>query len=100
MYQEHNKDLLACPVRALWRQYSHICQHRLDPKAFLLSYFSSQGHWDAMDKNVRNTLKVAALALGYPSWGFPVDGIDTHPSIWVGPTRYHLRVILIIKFRK
>lgn len=78
VHHEHNMDLLACPVRALGRWYSHIHQQNSDPKTFLLSYLSRRGQWDVTGKNVSNALKVTALVVNYSLWGFPVDSIDTN----------------------
>ena len=83
--QAHNVEHMACPVRALGGWYIHIHQHCPDPKTFLLSYFVSSGQWDVMDKSISTTLKVAALALDDPSWGFTIERIDTH-SLCLGGT--------------
>jgi hypothetical protein len=84
IHQEHNGEALACPVRALGRQYLHIWKHASDPRTFLSAYFDDNGaRFDVTDRNVSAALKVAALLLDYPSRGFPVDRINTH-SLWSG----------------
>jgi hypothetical protein len=83
IHQEHNREQLACPVRALGRRYLHIRSHTLDPKAFLSSYFCQKEHCDVTDCNISVALETAALVLAYPSRGFPINRIDTH-SLWPG----------------
>ena len=76
--QEHNGDVLTCPVRALGRRYIHIRDHTPDPTAFLSTYFTGNGRCDVSDRNISTALKMAAQVLAYPSRGFPIDRIDTH----------------------
>jgi hypothetical protein len=78
VHQEHNGEMVLCPVRALGRRYLHIRAHSSDPRTFLSAYFDKGKRFDVTDRNVSAALKVAALILDYPSRGFPIDRIDTH----------------------
>ena len=70
--------MVVCPVQALARRYIHICTHKSNPKPFLSTYFSQGKCFDVTDYHISAALKMAALALGYPGQGFPVDRIDTY----------------------
>jgi hypothetical protein len=78
VHQEHNGELIMCPVRALARRVIHIRQHNSDPTTFLSAFYDKGTRRDVSDKNISAALKMAALALGYPGRGFPIDRIDTH----------------------
>lgn len=78
VHQEHNGKPVMCPVRALARRYIHICRHTANPKTFLSAYYDKGKHADVTDRHISSARKMAALALGYPDRGFPIDRIDTH----------------------
>jgi hypothetical protein len=78
IHQEHNGDSITCPVRALGRRVHHIRANSKHPATFLSAYFMDGKRWDVTDRNISAALKGAALALEYPSRGFPIERIDTH----------------------
>jgi hypothetical protein len=78
IHQEHNGESLACPVRALGRRYLHIRDHTSNSRTFLSTFFNKGRQYDVTDRNISAALKLAALVLGYPSRGVPIDRIDTH----------------------
>jgi hypothetical protein len=78
IHQECNGESLACPVRALARRIIHIREHTSDPTAYLSTYFIKGKRQDVNDRHISAALKMAALALGYPGRGFPIERIDTH----------------------
>ena len=80
IHQETNGDTYHCPVRALGRRYLHIRSHTSDTTTYISAYFSpAHDRRDVTDKNVSTALKLAAVALEYPSLrGIPIDRIDTH----------------------
>ncbi len=80
IHQECNGDLYHCPVRALGLRFVHIRKHTNDLSTFLSAYFTTPGVMHGVtDKDISTTLKLAAVALEYPSlWGIPIDRIDTH----------------------
>ena len=80
IHQECNGDYYHCPVRALGRRYLHIRTHVSHPQdTFLSTYFTNPAsRHDMTDKYIRATLKLAAVALEYPSRGIPIDRVDTH----------------------
>jgi hypothetical protein len=80
IHQEGNGDLYHCPVRALGRRFVHIRENTSDSSTFLSAYFQTTGvRRDVTDRDISTTLKLAAVALEYPSLrGIPIDRIDTH----------------------
>jgi len=80
IHQECNGDLYHCPVRALGRRYTHLRNHGATPQTFISTYYEqTKGQWNVTDKDISSTLKLAAIALEYPSRrGIPLDRIDTH----------------------
>jgi hypothetical protein len=78
IHQEHNGENLTCPVRALGCRYIHVRRHSSDKTTFLSSYYVKDQQFDVTDCHISLALKEAALALDYPSCGFPVERIDTH----------------------
>lgn len=81
IHQEHNGDPYHCPVRALGRRYTHIRQHTENQHSTFLStyYMESNTRYDISDRQIRSALKLAAIALDYPSRkGIPIDQVDTH----------------------
>jgi len=78
IHQENNGNSITCLVQALGCQILHIRKHSIDPDTSLSTYFANKQQWDATDCNISSALKMAAMVLGYPSRGFPVDSIDTH----------------------
>ncbi len=65
--------------QALTHWVIRIWEHVANPKTFLLVYFIWGHHFDITDHNISAALKVAALALGYPVIGFPMECINTQP---------------------
>jgi hypothetical protein len=78
VHQEHNGEPILCPVHALARRYLYIRRHTSDPITFLSAYFDKGRRNDVTDRHISAALKMAAVALGYPSRGFPIDLIDMH----------------------
>jgi hypothetical protein len=81
IHQEHNGDIYHCPVRALGRRFTHIRANTSDIHSTYLSTYFPQpnARHDITDKYTRATLKLAAIALDYPSrCGIPIDRVDTH----------------------
>lgn len=80
IHQEVNGDSYHCPVKALGRRYTHIRQHTTDlTNTFLSTFFLSNQQHDITDRDVSAALKLAGIALEYPSRrGIPIDRIDTH----------------------
>jgi len=80
IHQEHNGRSYLSPVRALGRRYCHIRDNTLDPEARLSTYFDAPGELPAevTDKDIRATLKAAAVALNYEERGIPTNRVDTH----------------------
>jgi hypothetical protein len=81
IHQETNGDPYHCPVRALGRRYVHVRTHTNDQCSTHLStyYTTATTRNEVTDKNIRATLKLAAIALDYPArCGIPIDRIDTH----------------------
>ena len=92
IHQEHNGHKHFSPVRALGRRYCHIRKHAKDPQAFLSAYFESPGtKLDVNDNDIRQALKVAAVAKDYESFrGIPTSRIDTHSLRAGGANALHL----------
>ena len=84
IHQECNGDAYHCPVKALGRRYIHIRQHTTDQHAPLSTFFHTPTgkHCTPLhvtDKDISAQLKLAAVALEYPSLkGIPIDRVDTH----------------------
>ena len=80
IHQECNGDMYHCPVRALGRRFVHIRDNTADLTTFLSTYFCTKSHKrDVSDKDISTALKLAAVALEYPTLrGIPIDRIDTH----------------------
>ena len=81
IHQEHNGDSYHCPVRALGRRYTHARTYSTNmATTYLSTYFTVPTlRHEMTDKYVRTHLKLAAVALQYPSrCGIPVDRVDTH----------------------
>jgi hypothetical protein len=80
IHQEVNGDPYHCPVKALGRRYLHIRRHTRDQHStFLSTYFINNIRYDVTDKNISTALKLAGVALEYPSRrGIPIERIDTH----------------------
>ena len=78
--QEVNGDPYHCPVKALGRRYTHIRQQTMDQtNTFLSTYYINTLRHDITDKDISAALKLAGVALEYPSRrGIPIDRIDTH----------------------
>ena len=80
IHQEINGDPYHCPVKALGRRYTHIRRHTKDQAStFLSMYYIHNTRHDITDKDVSVALKLAGVALEYPSQqGIPINRIDTH----------------------
>ena len=79
IHQEHNGERYCCPVRALARRVTHIRTHRHSQTTTLATYFTGTTPHEVTDKDISRALKLAAIALEYPSSkGIPIDRIDTH----------------------
>lgn len=80
IHQETNGDAYHCPVRALGRRFLHIRHHTKNHQAApLSSFFSNNEARHVTDKDISSALKLAAVALEYPTLkGIPIDRIDTH----------------------
>ena len=81
---EHNGDDVYCAVRDLGRRYLHIRTNTSDDRAYLSSYFVDGKCKCVNDQNIRDGVKLATTALGYPTTrGTPISLINTH-SIRIG----------------
>ena len=79
VHQEHNGEVLSCPVRALGWRYVHIRTYMFDSSTFLSAFFVNNARFDVTDGDIRRSLKHAAIALHYPEYkGIPIERIDTH----------------------
>jgi hypothetical protein len=83
IHQEHNGEHYHCPVRALGRRFVHVRRHTSDTTTCLSTFFerlpTGVCQADVTDKDIRQELKLAAIALEYPALkGIPIDRIDTH----------------------
>ena len=80
IHQEVNGDPYHCPVRALGRRYTHLRHNTSDlVTTFLSTYYIHSVRHDITDKDVSAALKLAGVALEYPSrCGIPIQRIDTH----------------------
>ena len=79
IHQEVNGDAYHCPVKALGRRYIHIRNTTLDKTAPLSTFSHNNDVRHVTDKDISSALKLAAVALEYPSLkGIPIDRIDTH----------------------
>ena len=91
IHQEHNGLEYCSPVRALGRRYCHIRQHTKNPQTFLSAYFENGERHDVTDNDVRQAIKVGAVALDYHTRrGIPIDRIDTHSLRGGGAMALHL----------
>ena len=79
VYQEHNREVYNCPVRALGRRYRHLRDNGATTKTFISAYWEGGLHYDVTAENMSVALKQAATALEYPAVkGIPVERINTH----------------------
>ena len=79
VHQETNGDAYHCPVRALGRRVLHIRRHTADYSTFLSAFFDGASRFDVTDRDIRTSVKQAALALRYPELkGIPILRVDTH----------------------
>ena len=79
IHQERNGANYCCPVLALARRVTHIQAHRSTPTTTLSTYFTDNVPHEVTDKDISRSLKLAAIALDYPSQkGIPIDRVDTH----------------------
>ncbi len=67
-----------CSVRALGRRVIHIQSNTKSGNVFLSSYWDAVGRADVTDGNVSFAVKFAARKLNYPSYGIPIERVDTH----------------------
>ena len=79
VHQEINGDPYHCPVRALGRRVLHIRLHTTDYTTFLSAFFVNTTRFDVTDRDIRTSVKQAAVALRYPELkGIPILRVDTH----------------------
>lgn len=80
IHHESNGDDFLCPVKALGRRYVHLLAHSAPKTTFLSAvYGHSTLPSHVTDNDIRSALKLAGVALDYPSRkGIPIDRIDTH----------------------
>ena len=92
IHQQHNGHDLTSAVRALGRRYCHIRKHTSDPTTYLSASFDEKGRrYDITDDDIRAALKLAGVALNYPTLrGIPIDRIDTHSLRAGGANALHL----------
>lgn len=80
IHQEINGDEFLCPVKALARRFTYLRRHKAKVDTPLSAFFTPKmklAH--VTDKDIRGALKLAGIALEYPSKkGIPIDRIDTH----------------------
>ncbi len=79
VYQEANGDPINCPIRALGRQYLHLCTNGAPEKTIILAYFNKNQRHDVTSGHISSALKQAAGALEYPTIkGIPIKQVNTH----------------------
>ncbi len=85
VYHKANGERWHCLVRALAQRYLHLCDMGANSKTFLSANYDDKGKCkDINNKDVIKALKVAAMALDYPTAkGIPINRINTH-SLWSG----------------
>ena len=74
------RQIFACPVKALTRRVTHIRVHKSDGTTILCAYWDSVGRGDVIDRDMIFHMKFAAAKLGYYSKDIPLDRIDTHSN--------------------
>ena len=74
------RQIFACPVKALARRVAHVWVHTSDGTTILCAYWDSFGRGDVTDRDMSFNMKSAAEILGYPSRNIPLDRIDTHSN--------------------
>ena len=72
------RQIFACPVKALSRRVAHIWVHTSDVTTLLCAHWDSVGRGDVTDRDMSFHMKFAAAKLGYPSMNIPIDRINTH----------------------
>ena len=81
---ESNGDPIHCGTRAVARRYLHIRKHTSDMNTPLYSYFSQGQANHVYDKDIRESVRMAATALDYLNTrGIPLSHINTH-SLRIG----------------
>lgn len=81
---ENNGDDVLCGVRALARRYLHIRRHTSDASTPLSTFFSGGVKFDVTEQDIREAIKLAAVACDYPGTrGTPINLINTH-SLRIG----------------
>ena len=74
------RQLFACPVKALARRLALIRLHTSDITTILCAYWDSVGRGDVTDRDMIFQVKLAAAELGYPSRNILLNRIDTHSN--------------------
>jgi hypothetical protein len=79
VYQEANGDPINCPIRALGRQYLHLCTNGATKKTIISAYFNKNQRHDVTSGHISSALRQAAGALKYPNIkGIPIKWVNTH----------------------
>ncbi len=77
--QEANGDPIHCPVRALGRRFLNLRNNGADNSTTLSTYYERSERHEVLAEHISRALKLAAMALNYPSLkGIPIALIDTH----------------------
>ena len=74
------RQIFACPVKALARRVTHVRLHTSDGTKRFCAYLDSVGRGDVTDRDIIFHMKFAAAKLGYPTRNIPLDRIDTHSN--------------------
>ena len=72
------RQIFACPVKALARRVTHIRVHKYDGTKFLCAYWDSVVRGNVTDRDMIFRMKFVAAKLGYPSRNIAQNRIDTH----------------------
>lgn len=81
---EHNGNDIHCGVRAVGRRVCHIRKHTSNQDTPLYTYWDNGQKGQVTDQDIRDAIKLAALALDYPhTRGIPISQINTH-SLRIG----------------
>ena len=79
IYQQHNKEPLQCPVRALARRMIHMQKHNVVGKDYLSAYFVDGACKDVTAEDISKHLKLAVGLLHCPTQkGIPIKWVNTH----------------------
>ena len=68
-----------CPGRSLGRRYCYIRHQGGDKGTYLSAYWADGVRCDVTNQDTRESIKVAGVALEYPTeYGIAIECLDTH----------------------